>query len=174
MELKQAIELIKDPVIENNTKQVWTDLGCGTGLFTKALANLLAGESVIYAVDQNNTALKNIAPLDGVLMKSIQANFIKDDLGFQELNGILMANALHFVQDKITLIKKLAGYCLPNHCFVIVEYDMETPNPWVPWPVSFASLQQLFHQCGYTSIKKKHEVPSIYNRSKIYSAIIKP
>lgn len=173
MELQQAIALIQHPSITSNTKQAWADLGCGDGLFTRALAGLLAPGSTIYAVDQNKTALKHIPSHENILIKPVQADFVKDNLGFRDLNGIVMANALHFVKDKTALIKKLADYCSREHSFLIVEYDTNTPNPWVPYPLDFASLQRLFEQCGYASVKKIHEVPSIYNRAKIYSAVTK-
>ena len=173
MELNQAITLLQHPAIIKNDKQVWADLGSGEGLFSRALASLLAAGGTIYAVDQNKSALQRIKRQETVMIKPIYADFVKDDLAFHDLNGILMANALHFVQDKTTLIKKLAGYCRAEHSFLIVEYDTDTPNPWVPYPLSFISLKQFFHQCGYTSVDKIHEVPSLYGRSKIYSAIIK-
>ena len=174
MELKQAIALLQNPAIIKNDKQVWADLGSGEGLFSRALAELLATGSTIYAVDQNKSALQRIKQQEKVVIKPTYADFVKDDLALHDLNGILMANALHFVKDKTTLIKKLAGYCRREHCFLIVEYDTDTPNPWVPYPLSVGSLQRFFHQCGYTTVDKIHEVPSLYGRSKIYSAIIKP
>jgi ubiquinone/menaquinone biosynthesis C-methylase UbiE len=173
MELNQAIALLQNPAIIKNDKQVWADLGSGEGLFSRALATLLPQGSTIYAVDQNKSALQRIKQQERVVIKPTYANFVKDDLPSHDLNGILMANALHFVEDKTSLIKKLAGYCRKDHCFLIVEYDTDTPNPWVPYPLGFGSLQQFFHQCGYTSVDKIHEVPSLYGRSKIYSAIIK-
>jgi len=174
MELNQAITLLQHPAIIKNDKQVWADLGSGEGLFSRALASLLAADSTIYAVDQNKSALQKIKQQQKVMIKPTYADFVKDDLAFHDLNGILMANALHFVQDKTTLIKKLAGYCHKEHCFLIVEYDTDTPNPWVPYPLSFITLKQFFQQCGYKSVDKIHEVPSLYGRAKIYSAIIKP
>ena len=173
MELHQAIALLKHPVIIKNDKQVWADLGSGEGLFSRALAELLAPGSTIYAVDQNKSVLKRIKQQEKVVIKPLYADFVKDDLAFHDLNGILMANALHFVEDKTTVIKKLAGYCQKEHSFLIVEYDTDMPNPWVPYPLSFVSLKQFFKQCGYASVNKIHEVPSLYGRSKIYSAIIK-
>jgi trans-aconitate methyltransferase len=174
MELQQAIALIQNKYIISGSPQVWADLGCGSGLFTKALANELAAGSIIYAVDENKAALQQIESAGNVLIKTVHADFANDQLGFQNLNGVLMANALHFVKDKIQCIQKLAAYCSAQHSFLMVEYDTDTPNPWVPYPLAFASLKRLFEQCGYTFIHKINEMPSRYNRSKIYSAIIKP
>ena len=51
MQLSEAIQLIQHPVTKE--KSAYADLGCGNGLFTKALAQLVAPQSVIYAVDKN-------------------------------------------------------------------------------------------------------------------------
>src|SRR5207237_9801429 len=56
MELHTAIELIK-PGITPVQNARWADLGCGQGLFTRALAQIIGKESTIYAVDANSHAL---------------------------------------------------------------------------------------------------------------------
>ena len=172
MELQQAVSLIKNSHITGATPQVWADLGCGEGLFTRALASLLAPGSTIYAVDQNKKALQHLPQGEGVLIKPIQANFVNDPLPFTKLNGILMANALHFVPNQKTFIKKLEGYVADKYSLVMVEYDTDTPNQWVPYPLSFEALQKLFRQSGYTTFEKIHEQPSLYGRANIYSVII--
>jgi trans-aconitate methyltransferase len=172
MELQQAISLIKNPHIISTAPQVWADLGCGEGLFTQALAGLLAPGSTIYAVDQNKRALQQLPQQEGVLIKPILANFVNDRLPFTKLNGILMANALHFVPNQKAFIKKLEGYVADKYSVVMVEYDTDTPNQWVPYPLSFTTLQNLFKQSGYATVQKIHEQPSLYGRANIYSAII--
>lgn len=172
MEIQKAIGLIKNQVVNSNTVQVWADLGCGEGLFTRALATQLAAGSTIYAVDKNSAVLQQEGRQGGIFIKPIQADFVRDQLPVAGLNGVLMANALHFVQDQPGFIKKLQGYLTADPCFVIVEYDTDVPNRWVPYPLSFANLQQLFKQSGYTTIQRLHEQPSLYGRANIYSAVI--
>jgi trans-aconitate methyltransferase len=171
MELQTAIELIHfAPLPDTNGN--WADLGCGTGLFTRALAFLLAPESIIYAVDHDRQALKEVQSAPPVTIKKIQADFIKDTLPLLQLDGILMANALHFVKEKETFIKKITGYCKPSHKLLVAEYDLDQANPWVPYPVSFTALQTLCKKAGYKSVEKIHHTPSTYNRADIYGAII--
>ncbi len=85
-----------------------------------------------------------------------------------------MANSLHYVKDKPTLIRTLrAANLRPQHAFLIIEYDTDRPTPiWMPYPVSFTSLQTLFHTAGYSTIIRLAGHPSIYNRNAIYSAYI--
>jgi trans-aconitate methyltransferase len=172
MEIQQAIALIKNRVIDRRAVQVWADLGCGDGLFTRALATQLAAGSTIYAVDQNKGVLQQVQKQGAIFIKPVQANFVTDTLPVAKLDGILMANALHFVQDQSGFIKKLQGYLSNDACFIMVEYDTDVANRWVPYPLSFTSLQQLFKQSGYATVKRLHEQPSLYGRANIYSAII--
>ena len=55
----------------------------------------------------------------------------------------------------------------------IPEYDSEISNRWEPYPVSFNLLTVLFKKAGYTSIIKIGEIPSIFRKANIYSALIK-
>ena len=58
MELKDAIKLI-DGLGEKKTKETWADLGCGSGLFTYALAQHLLASFPLKHVQI--TAWKEIA-----------------------------------------------------------------------------------------------------------------
>ena len=172
MELNQAIDLIKHQKVFNATKTSWADLGCGSGLFTNALGHMLVPGSTIFAVDNNIDALRRIQQLNNISIAKIKADFISDALSLNALDGILMANSLHFVKDKIEFIRKVEGYFKKPGCFLIVEYNTDKPTSWVPYPISFRSLQQLFESIQYSSIRKIHEVPSQLNQAKIYSSLI--
>lgn len=174
MELQQAIELIYSNSIIQPKATAWADLGCGIGLFTQALAHLLQPASTIYAVDSNKSALSQLRSLtNDVNLNKIQADFVSDDLSFHHLDGILMANSLHYIKDKISFIQKAQKWLQPDGCFLLVEYDTDSANPWVPFPLSFTTLRQLFIQLGYKEVEKLQERPSIYNRAAIYSALVK-
>ena len=65
-----------------------------------------------------------------------------------------MANSLHYVKNKTDLLKKIKTCLNANGCFLIVEYDMEAANRWVPYPISFSSLTKLFHDVGFSFVEK--------------------
>jgi trans-aconitate methyltransferase len=150
----------------------WADLGCGAGTFTLALASLLQSQSTIYAVDRK-PAIRTQIISNHVSIESLKADFAKDPLP-RDLDGILMANSLHFVKDKPALIQNLRRTTLrPQHAFLVVEYDTDRATPiWVPYPVSFTSLQSIFQAAGYSRVTRLADHPSIYNRNVIYSALI--
>jgi SAM-dependent methyltransferase len=168
VQLSTAGWLIQHPVPDYKT--IWADLGCGDGLFTNALSQLLAEQSLIYAVDKNNRVLNNVVVKQGIQLEKFVLDFTKDDLPFKNLSGILMANSFHFVRDKSAFINK-AFKCLNEDGYLlIVEYDRDAANPWVPYPIGFKNLEKFFKQYDY-SAQKLNETPSRFN-GVIYSAMV--
>jgi len=174
MELLQASKMLTNDNFNSLQKEKWADLGCGKGTFTVALAGLLPPQSIIYAIDTDASALKQIpADYNEVVIEKIPADFERSTLPFNNLDGILMANSLHYIKDKSSFIQK-AGTCLKEPgCFLLVEYDMNEANQWVPYPLSFFSLIELFNKAGFSSIRKLQEKPSLFGRAKLYSVIIR-
>jgi SAM-dependent methyltransferase len=163
MLLYEATSLIKN-TINGDAVSHWADLGCGSGTFTKALYDLLPEGSRITAIDREPQVFRS----PKIVFK--QADFVTDELGLSELNGILMANALHFVQDKVALIRKLEGSFAGNARFVFVEYDTESANLWVPYPLSFAGMRSLFGGLGYEVLKTGDKASAFGGR--LYSALV--
>jgi ubiquinone/menaquinone biosynthesis C-methylase UbiE len=172
MELNDAIELIRCDQLSQTTPSNWADLGAGAGLFTAALSHFLQPGSIIYAIDNKPSAKINNVKA-GVHTIIQQADFVDDPFSFKDLDGIIIANALHYVRDKEALIKKLQYYLKPEGLLLVLEYDTDRPVPvWVPYPTSYKTLQQLFERQGYTRIRKLQERSSLYGRANIYAALI--
>ncbi|SKA44049.1 Methyltransferase domain-containing protein [Chitinophaga eiseniae] len=165
MELKEAIQLIK----ADYTAGAWADLGCGSGLFTYALANLLPAGSTIYAVDaapvkltaRPHPAQQKIVPL--------QLDFVQNTLPVEGLQGILMANSLHYVKDKQALLRQLSSRLAPGAQWIFVEYDTDVANAWVPYPVRRNALQQLLVAEGFSRVTFLGERPSVYRSGRMYA-----
>ena len=174
MKLDEAIKLISGIEGINKPNQQWADLGCGEGLFTRALANLLGKDSIIHAVDINLRSLSSFPDLENhVTIKKHKSDFINQEAPFNGIDGVLMANSFHFVKNKSIFISKLKIQLKPAHVLLLVEYDTDVSNSWVPYPISFKSLEKFFRENGYNSILKLHETPSLYNRANIYSVVAK-
>jgi SAM-dependent methyltransferase len=198
MELSEAIELIrqtaphkaanmKEPIAgqtaaggtvvretgatEADLRETWADLGCGSGLFSHALASLLSPGSTIHAVDKILPVPGIAGDFNKVAISELALDFEKDRLPLGDLDGILMANSLHYIKDKTHLLGHLISCMRPQGRFLIVEYETTTVNRWVPFPVTFAGLERLFREAGFSSVRKLRERNSIYNRAKMYSAL---
>ena len=100
---------------------------------------------------------------------------MKDKLPIPTLDGILMANSLHYVQEQVACIKQLKTH-LRNGAgaFILIEYDTDSRNQWVPFPVSFARAQSIFGDAGFSKIVKIGERQSMYRGDSIYAALISP
>ena len=158
---------------ENPQPQLWLDLGCGTGLFTSALAGNLPPGSKIIAIDKDEEALKKIpATVNNVVIQTLAADFVYDALDVKEADGILMANSLHYVKDKETLLKKLISSMKTNGFFLIVEYDRHAGNQWVPYPLTIDAAKALFKGLRYSGFQVLNKRPSVFGGHYMYAAII--
>ena len=172
MELSVAVDLIRDGVGRSDHSQLWADLGAGSGLFSQALASLLPNGSVIHAIDKSDS-INQIVPLqESVRILPSKKDFVRESIGITNADGLLMANSLHFVKDKRTLMKVLASCLRPSGKILVIEYDLKIPNAWVPYPVTFEKLVSITRDSGFHRVDKIGETGSVYNNSTIYSALI--
>jgi len=173
MTLKDATAFI---MFRNNnpSPQLWLDLGCGTGLFTSALTSNLPVGSKVIAVDKDKNALRKIPAMQNdVIIQTMVADFESDTFEVNDVDGILMANSLHYVKDKETFLKKLVLSMRANGIFVIVEYDMEPGNKWVPYPLTIHAAKELFTNFDYPDFHLLNKRRSAFGRYNMYAAIVR-
>lgn len=168
MKLETAVSLIEKAVAHSEKPQHWMDLGAGTGLFTTALSSLLPLESSILAIDKDEKALKAIKVSTGITLR-VQVLDFTAIASSEKFDGILMANALHYVSDSLAFLKHLRSI---SRRLIIVEYERTTPNRWVPYPTDFEKLRSLGRDAGFSSVVQLKEVPSVYDSVSIYSAVL--
>jgi ubiquinone/menaquinone biosynthesis C-methylase UbiE len=168
MKITEATALIRTPLIEWARPQSWCDLGSGSGTFTMALAQLLAPGSTIYAVDLDQRALERIpGQRNGVEIRKTVTDLQSSSLRLPSVDGLLMANVLHFIEEQQVLLRRLLSVA---DCFLIVEYERTKPNPWGPYPVGFQKLRQLFTEAGVERVEKLATRPSLFGGT-MYSAL---
>lgn len=164
--------MIGPEAIPSDVPQVWADLGCGSGLFTQALASFLPNESVIYAVDQQMQSVIKSPENRSVTIEFIRADFERNLPELPILDGVLMANSLHYVADKPRFLKQLTKQLSAEARVLIVEYETTQSNSWVPYPVTFSQLQHLFSAIGFKAGQKLGERPSAYRQGNMYAALL--
>lgn len=172
MELTDAIALLQPANLPQDTPAFWADLGCGTGFFTHALAHLLPSGSIIEAIDKGVIPLTPLPNPKHILIRPQQLDFAAGPLPYARLNGLLMANSLHYVKDQTACIAQLSQALSPEGCFLLVEYDTHLPDPWVPYPIRYNALPGLFNPLGFGVVTKLQERPSRYGRANLYAALI--
>ena len=169
MTVEEAAALIADSRVDGMT---WADLGCGEGTFTLALATLLPRGSVIHAMDQEASVLRRIPPsCSGTSIVTHAGDFTRVRLPFDGLDGVLMANSLHYVADQPAFLRACERV-LARRRFLVVEYDTDRANRWVPYPVGKAALGRLFGMAGYGRIEMLGSRRSVYNRAPLYAALM--
>jgi ubiquinone/menaquinone biosynthesis C-methylase UbiE len=152
VKITEATALIRTAAMERQQPQHWCDLGCGSGTFTTALAHLLAPGSAIHAIDIDQTALDRIPDeYGGVTIHKVLADLRSPSLRLPAVDGILMANSLHFIQDQDQFLRRLAPVA---DRYLVVEYERSKPNRWGPYPVAFERLRELFREAGIERVER--------------------
>jgi ubiquinone/menaquinone biosynthesis C-methylase UbiE len=152
---------------------VWADLGSGTGAFTLALAELIGPGGTIYSVDQDRGALRQQeqamrSRFPGVTVHYHAADF-RQRLDLPALDGVVMANSLHFVQDKLPVLRLIQDYLRPGGRLILVEYNADLGNTWVPYPLAYPTWEALARQGGFAHTQLLAVRPSRFLH-EIYSA----
>jgi SAM-dependent methyltransferase len=157
-----------------NPGGVWADFGSGRGAFTLALAELLSPGGQIHSVDIDVRALEHQKNQMGSQFPKAkvfyhQADFTRT-LDLPLLDGAVMANALHFQPAKEDVLSLIKGYLRPGGGLILVEYDTDLGNQWVPHPISFPNWVALAARCGFAETALLATAPSRF-MGRVYSAL---
>lgn len=176
MTIQEAIEFIR-PAIDRTGR--WADLGAGRGTFTLALAELLGAGHTVVAVDRDPSAVAalrtlalqdttgcSILPARGDLTGLEAVSRLRE----QPLDGVLIANALHFLPDATAPLVALRDMLKSGGRIVVIEYDRGTANRWVPHPLRPEDLRRTLERAGFSGFDVVASRPSAYQGS-MYCAV---
>jgi SAM-dependent methyltransferase len=173
MDDSDAIALLRAAVAPTPDAR-WADLGAGTGTFTRALAELLGPDAHLYAVDADERALRSIRAWAGRAVDAppvhVHAGDFTRRMPLPALDGIVMANALHFVRDQPAAVALAASYLRPGGRLVVIEYQDRPASRWVPHPVSSARFAELAADAGLSPPRVVARRPSAYG-GEMYVAL---
>ena len=159
-----------------NPGGIWGEFGSGRGAFTQALAELIGPEGEIYSVDRDRHALSSQAQAVEARLgeRSPRMHYLNEDytrkLDLPLLDGVLMANALHFQRNKHSVLKLIFSYLRPGGRLIVIEYNVDRGNNWVPYPISYKSWEALAKNCGFERKRFLAAKSSRFLR-EIYSAV---
>lgn len=160
--------LLLAPALADDESGVWADVGCGDGIFTFLLCEMLRPDSTVYAVDRDRLALERFAQRRGTFslaceLTTIHADFTRlRPLHLPPLDGILLANSLHFVADKPPVLKGLADLLKPGGKLVMVEYNTRRGNSAVPFPIHESDFGTLAEAVGLEGARIATRAPSTF------------
>jgi len=172
MDHRDHVDLIREGVVGAGT--TWADLGSGDGAFTLALAELLGPTGTIHSVDRDARALERQAramrdAYPAVALVQVVADFTRP-LALPLLDGVVMANSLHFQREPGAVLRLVRGCLREGGRLVLVEYDTDHGNHWVPFPLSYRTWTAVAELAGFRETQKLASVPSRFLGS-IYSAV---
>ena len=152
---------------------VWADFGSGRGAFTLALAECVGASGILYSIDRDAGALQQQKRALQSRFPDVSVHYLTADftrpLGLPALDGIVMANALHFHTEKLAILSLLRGYLRPGGRLLLVEYNTDRGNLWVPHPLSYRTWEKLAAQAGFQKTRLLATRPSRF-MGEIYSA----
>lgn len=172
MNHQDHVNLLRGGVTQQGGR--WADFGSGDGAFTLALRDLIGAEGEIFSIEKDKSRLDQQQRNFRTRFRGSKSHFIHADftrpLDLPPLDGIVIANALHFFRDKEKILYLLRGYLESEGRLVLVEYNADAGNPWVPYPISFDSFVSLARRTGFAEPRLLATVPSRFLR-EIYSAL---
>ena len=175
MDHDDHVELLRGGV--PNGGGIWADLGSGRGAFTLALAELIGSAGHIYSVDKDRQALQQQERVMHARFPEVSVTYRTSDftqpLSLPALDGIVMANSLHFVRHgaaQADVVTRLHGYLRSGGRLLLVEYGTDRGNRWVPYPLSFSSWQEVAGRCGFRRTSLLARRPSRF-LGEIYAAM---
>ena len=173
MKHADAIALLEGAV--PRVRGTWADLGCGHGVFTEALLEILDPGSRIYAIDCDRRVIEALQRhlAGSPLVVPIWADFTQQDIpGILDpfLDGILLANSLHYARDAEAVLARLAKKLRPDGRVVLVEYDRRAANHWIPYPIGISRLDRLMQSAGLSKPVVLARQPSRFS-GELYVAV---
>jgi len=152
----------------------WLELGSGEGAFTLGLADLLGPAGRITALDRDARALgRMLEAVAGRFPETAVESVVGDfraTLPAGQFDGVLAANSLHFVTDPAAVLRTAVTRVRPGGRVVVVEYDADRGNPWVPHPFSSRRFREIAADAGLRGAREIGRVPSRF-LGAIYAAV---
>jgi ubiquinone/menaquinone biosynthesis C-methylase UbiE len=172
MNHQDHVSLLRKAVAGGNGP--WADLGSGEGAFTLALRDLVGPNIDIYSVERDEARLYQQQRNFLVRFPESRVHFLLADftrpLELPPLGGMVIANALHFFSDKVRILQELRRYLQDGGRLIVVEYNVDKGNSWVPYPFSNETFRKIASQAGLSEPELMATVPSSFLR-QIYSAM---
>lgn len=171
-----------------NLGGVWADLGAGSGAFTLALRELVGMDATLFAVDKDKSSLRSLEHAHRSRFKTtlrhgerktnrqggadrliLLPNDFSRSLDIPPLDGIVMANSLHYFKDREKILNHVRSFLNPGGVLLLVEYNVDRGNLWVPHPLSFETFQSLAPCAGFSEPRLLATIPSRFLK-EFYSA----
>lgn len=178
MNVNEAVAFLRPAI--GSTSGSWADLGAGRGVFTEALATILDEDATILAVEKDGGALQALRRLANRITPDGRIFVTKGDLerpraipNLEKMRpaGVLLSNVLHYLVEPRGVLRELALLLRPGGRIVVIEYDRNRANRWVPYPLPLDRMADVAAAAGLTMSRVMSRRPSAY-QGDMYSVIL--
>jgi len=163
----EAIKLIQKGVRKGAS--IWADFGAGSG--TRALSSLLGSVGIVYAIDQHPAIAQSIIRESQAKIQVIQSD-IMAPLNLPQLDGAIVANVLHYTPAPKEWLVRIRSYIRRGGILIVIEYDTDHGNPWVPYPLPQHQLVGMLEEMRLGDYEEIGRKRSRYGHREIYSMVV--
>jgi predicted methyltransferase len=112
------------------------DIGAGSGWFTIRLARRVGPNGTVYAEDVQSEMLAAISrrvTAEGLLnVKTVLGQESDPRLPAKALDAVLMVDAYHEIEDRVTFLRNLAKALKPQGRLGVIDFNLEGGGPGPP------------------------------------------
>jgi ubiquinone/menaquinone biosynthesis C-methylase UbiE len=150
---------------------VVTDIGAGSGLFTRPLAKAVAPGGTVYAVDIQQDLLDYINQRDRQEhiqnVKTVLGEFTDPKLPSRDVDLALINDVLHHIENRAAYLKALGTYMNKSGRVAIIEMNKDDPNtPHRKQPELLVSRQEIDQWMSEAGFKQVQEFPDLFPGTK--------
>ncbi len=153
----------------------FADIGCGSGFFTVAAAQLLP-DARVFAVDRQQDMLDFVASrirnagLTNV--ETVQADATRLPFADGELDAVLMANVFHDIPERDEMRAEVYRVLKPGGTFFLVEWEKDDTPMGPPQEIRIGSdeLTAILVSGGFKVERIEHGPGSTYRVTAVRSA----
>jgi enamine deaminase RidA (YjgF/YER057c/UK114 family) len=133
------------------------DIGSGSGLFTRPLAQAVGSGGIVYAIDIDPDLLKHVEKTsrDKGLSNVRTVLAAENDPKIPKpVDLIVIIDTLHHINNRGTYLAGLKRYLKPGGRIAIIDFSESWPEGHEAMKYTFSELEELMRAGGYTRTEK--------------------
>jgi 2-polyprenyl-3-methyl-5-hydroxy-6-metoxy-1,4-benzoquinol methylase len=150
---------------------VVADIGAGSGLFSRPLAQAVAPGGMVYAVDIQQDLLDYINQRDQQAqirnVKTVLGEFNDPKLPVRNVDLAFINDVLHHIENRAAYLKALGTYMKSSGRIAIIEMNKDDPKtPHRNQPELLVSRQEIDHWMSDAGFHQVQEFPDLFPGTK--------
>lgn len=131
------------------------DIGSGSGLFARPIAQAIAPEGMVYAVDVDEALLRIVARSAAeqniANIRTVKAEAADPKLP-EPVDVIFICDTLHHIGNQAAYLKNLRKHLKPNGRIAIIDFDRQWPQGHESMRYSRAELARWMGDAEFTQL----------------------